>query len=163
MRKIVVPVLLVVFLVGCTRDATTEVFGRDQAELMKELDLNGDGVITREEIKQSVWDKNKDGELDEGEVAAATEPNALVQLAVGAVSAFFPMAGVLYTRAQRDRKHIRAIVGGVEDIVKLKGDDGKFSKEDLYEAIRLSSKKRTDAVALSKLVSDIKAEIRAEV
>jgi len=158
----ILALLLSVAAVGCSaKDVSDAVLGKDQATLDKELDTNGDGIITREEILASGHDENQDGNLDAAEVAKATAPNTFVQIGMGILAGFFPVAGVAYTRIKRDRRHIRAIVGGIEDMVGSATDTDGFTKADLYAALAKSAALRTDAVKLGRLVKDVKTELRA--
>jgi len=106
----------------------------------------------------SFWFRLED---DEGEVAKAIAPNTLVQIGMGILAGFFPVAGVAYRRIKRDRAHIRAIVGGVEDLVGSARDEDGFTKADLYRALADSARLRSDAVSLGHLVGDLKKEFRA--
>lgn len=158
--KAFVVIYVCMFLSGCF---IADVWlGMDKEAVDKQIDTNKDGKISEEEAKASRFDVNKDGKIDEKEYKKAEEgseaPTEIFQLLALLNVPFAGAAALGLTKFKKYKQHARALVGGIEDLINLK-EDG-FTKEDIYEAQRISAKYRTNAKALGKFVEEVKGEMR---
>lgn len=149
-----------VFLTGC--GFLDWWLGKDAETIVREADTDGDGKLSKEEIKASGYDLNGDGKLSEAELAKAMEGSEVpTQIAEMLAVLNVPFAGGLALALKKFKEykgHSRALIGGIEDLIALKKDG--YTKEDIYTAMAISKKHRTDAKKLGQFVEFVKNEIR---
>ena len=137
-------------------------YGPTKEAVHEEIDVDKDGALSPEEIKASKYDLNNDGVMSDEEWEKATTGSELPGIVIALLMALnVPFAAgikIINDKLKSNKKHVVSIVGGIEDLISL-GKDG-YTKEEIYEALKLSAEKRTDAKALAKVVGEIKSEIR---
>lgn len=149
------------FITGCA--LVNHLLGKTPEIVTKEIDTDGDGKLSKKEIKLSKYDLNKDGILSIEEMTAAMAPHESSDLILGLLSAFnVPLAGLATMALKSSRKnkgHVHSLVGGIDDLIEKKQDG--YTKAELYESIQNFAKKKDDFVALGKVVGTLKKEIRS--
>ena len=163
MTRVFMIASLCVIFSGCFfSDLVNSWLGVPAETVYNHIDLNKDGEITPEEIKASKYDLNKDGILSLEEMEKATGgsdlPSTLLTMAGVLGVPFAGILGITLKSIKKNKGHVRSIAGGIEDLIKLKQDG--ITKDDIYSAIKISAEKRGDAVALHKMVGEIKDDIR---
>lgn len=139
-------------------------YGKSDEAIKKDIDTNKDGKLSTEEIKRSKYDLNKDGIISIDEMTKAKDASTIPSLVIGLLAAFnIPLAaGLKIVNAKlKDNESVsRSLIGGIDDLVAL-GKDG-YSKADIYKAIEISTQKRGDVKKATKMIGEIKEEIRHE-
>ncbi|MDB4311904.1 hypothetical protein N9937_00600 [bacterium] len=140
--------------------------GKDNESLRVELDANEDGIVTKDEVIESGYDANLDGILDEAEVAEATKPNAVTDMVLALLAALnipgIPIGLSALQSARKKKRHILALIRGIDDAVDKISADGKLTKDDLYTALDDAKKLVPNAKELEDVVEAVKVAYREE-
>jgi len=128
---------LVSFLVATSGCAGLDLlFGKTTAEAKRDLDVNKDGKLDQGEVAKSGLDADKDGKLTDEELLPATEPHAVTNAVLALANAatpFVPQVGVLlglYTVGKRRKNQVKGLVASIQKIREAAPD-----RKDLTTAI----------------------------
>lgn len=148
---------------GCA--LTDFLLGRDSGTILKELDLNNDGKVTKDEVRQSKYDLDKDGFLSREEMKAAMAPNETTDGLLALMTMLnVPFAGVAtysLKQARKHRDHVKGlIVAGeqLKDIVSSGRSLNRLMIKNIYQDAKEAYSK--DGKHLTAIYLDVKAKIK---
>lgn len=157
--RLMIIVLLTFTLTGCV--FLDWVLGKESTTVIAEIDANGDGNLSKDEIAASKYDLNKDGILSADEMEAAMAPHKSIDATLSLLTAFgvpFVVGIAAYLKqARAGGKHIRGLVAGTEKILE-KVEDG-LTRDEAIEILVIAKEKYSDVKALTKAIDKAQSEM----
>jgi len=149
---------LTVCLTGC--GVLDSLLGKAPETIIEEIDVNKDGVVSKEEVKASPYDLDKDGILSAAEMKAAMAPNESTDGVLAILSLFnVPFAGAAaygLKQARKNKEHITGMIVAGEKIKDTFGsnEDTRNKIKAIYSDAKYAYSKHGDH--LTAIYKDIK-------
>jgi hypothetical protein len=163
--RIYIIAMMAIFLCSC--GAIDFVLGKDKETVIREIDTNKDGKLSKREIVASEYDLNRDGVLSAEELAGAMAPNPMTDGLLAILSALnVPLIGAAtygLKQARKNREHITGLIAAGE-VIKDKITNEEVLTRDGLKDIYITSKNAysKDGKHLTKIYNEVKEIINKQ-